>query len=464
VSLQVRVPLVAMAILATTLAVTAFLAYEFLLITRTDDLESILRREIQHFERSLPHFVAGVAEEDRPNISSSSAVRLAVQRYLERDPAGGAFFSLARFDGFVLISPQGPTAMERLADQEALPMPRSSEIETFETTEGDLLSLATDFPVGDGEAVFQVLAPLRPVQVQSIRSLGWLGLAALAGLALGATVLAIILRRSLRPLRDLASTARVADLDDLSQRVPESGGKDEVALLSREINGMLERLERAARDQREFMAAVSHELRTPVTIARGHIEVLESLGAADQEDRERMVTLVREELVRIQRLVEDLMALARSQAKDFVIHYEVRLPAFFQDLRLRLAGLSLNDVRLDQVPDVVIWADGERLAQAMLNLIINAEIHTPAGTPVLAGAHAHDGDVALFVRDKGPGFDPRLREAIPRQVLDHRSGRRSGGLGLAVVAAIVDAHGGKVDVDTGASGTTVTLRIPLRAR
>ena len=184
------------------------------------------------------------------------------------------------------------------------------------------------------------------------------------------------------------------------------------------------------------------------------------------EDREHIVTLVREELVRIQRLVEDLMALARSQAKDFVIHHEVRLPAFFEDLRLRLAGLSLTDVRLGRVPDVVFWADGERLAQAMLNLIINAEIHTPTGTPVVAGADARDGDVALFVRDEGPGFDPRLRNLLsgPVSPSDGRSGRRSGGLGLAVVEAIVDAHGGEVDLDTGGSGTTVTLRIPLRAR
>ncbi len=465
-SLQVRIPLLATAILAVSLGVAAALAFELLLITGRNELEQVLRREQHRFQRSLPRMIEEVREE-ASHPPDTATLRLAVERYFQLNSGTDAYLTIVRIGDDVLRAEEGPAALGRVEDRGQLPVGRSSGLETLDTSEGEILSLTTELAVADpAPATLQVAAPLSPVRAGAVQALTRLGIASLVSLALGGTVLALVLRRALRPLHALASMAREAELEDLSLRVPEPKTTDEVGILARELNRMLERLERAMAGQREFMATVSHELRTPVTIARGHIEVLESLGAESAEDRRQIVSLVRDELLRTQRLVEDLMTLARSKAEDFVIKKPMALSDFFEDLGLRVSGLGIGEVTLHPPPDTTIEADAERLAQAALNLILNAAVHTEPGTRIEVGARNRGEFVEVFVRDDGLGIAPSLLPAIfePFVKGETKAGRRSSGLGLAVVAAVVRAHEGTIDVGTGTGGTTITLRLPVDAR
>jgi two-component system OmpR family sensor kinase len=173
--------------------------------------------------------------------------------------------------------------------------------------------------------------------------------------------------------------------------------------------------------------------------------------------------VVREELQRISRLVEDLMALARAEMDDFVVTVPMRVDRFFDDLELRLTGLGTTDVELRRPEPIEMVGDADRLAQALLNLIVNASVHTPPGTPIVVSARRDGSSVVFSVHDDGPGIDPAIRDRLFQPfVRGHGSGiHRSTGLGLAVVAAVVEAHRGTVRFDTGVHGTTIELRIPL---
>jgi signal transduction histidine kinase len=212
------------------------------------------------------------------------------------------------------------------------------------------------------------------------------------------------------------------------------------------------------------LAAISHELRTPITIARGHIETLESVGSRDPEALSETASVIREELHRMARLVEDLMALARSDTEDFVIPEAVSLPRFFEELELRLTGLGVDRATLYTPPRVTIRADADRLAQAVLNLVVNAHLHAPESSRIEVSAHRNADAVVIVVCDDGPGIDRAIRESAFEPFVKGSTigSHDSTGLGLAVVAAVVKAHGGAAKLDTGDGGTTVSLHIPTR--
>lgn len=459
-SLQVRIPLLGAAVLAASLAIAAVLAFWFILFTRREAIEDALIREQRRVERALPQLVG---EADGSNgIPDAEGLRLAAERYFRLNPGSDAYFTIVRVGDEVVAADDGPDVIERLHASGRIPRNRIPGIETLDTPLGAIVSLLTEIRVADGPpATLQVVAPIEPARAEALRALTWLGVASVSSLALTGGLLALALRRALRPLHTLASTAGTAELDALSLRVPEPRRMDEVGILAREFNRMLERLEAAAAGQRGFMATVSHELRTPVTIASGHIQVLESVGAESPRERAEALSLVRRELVRMRRLVDDLMTVARSKTEGFVVRRPVTLAALFDDLRLRLTGLGTRPVDVLRAPELTIEADRERLAQAVLNLVVNADVHTPAGGHIEVGARREADAVAIAVRDEGPGIDPAIRDTMFEPFVTGGGGHRSSGLGLAVVAAVVEAHQGTVDVDTGPGGTTFTIHLPM---
>lgn len=460
-SLQVRIPMLGMAILTASLAIATVVAFQLILLTRHDDVVDALTREQRQVQRSLPQLAEEVGDEGSSSLRSDT-LRAAAERYFELNRGVDLYMTIVRVEDAVLTSDDGPDTVQRLEPGE-IPQNRHPGLETLDTDFGEILSLQALVPMSDGApATVQVVAAVEPIRAEAWRALIWLGVASAASLVVGGIVLALMLRRALTPLHALASSmAGAVELEDLGLRVPEPREMNEVGVLTREFNRMLERLEGAAAGQREFMASVSHELRTPVTIARGHIEVLESVGAEKTRDRAETVALVREELIRMQRLVDDLMAVARSRTDEFVVKRPVALPAFFDDLGLRLTGLGTRPVSLGPVPEISIDADGERLAQAVLNLIVNADVHTPQGSRIEVGARDEGEAAAIFVQDRGPGIDPSIRDTMFEPFVKGSAETQPGGVGLAVVAAVVDAHEGKIEVATGPGGTTFTLRIPI---
>lgn len=476
-SLRVRVPLTAIGVFAVSLAVATLLAYQLLLQAGQGDIDVVLDRERERFETAMTTLLAeeidqledeAVEAEQDPDadpvtVDALTAMQRAARRYLQLNPGTESYWNIIRTEGSPpLASANGPDPLEPLFRAGTLPEGDLGSRETIPSDAGDLRSSSAPIVLSGTEVgSYQIVAPLRPVRDEALQAAGLVAAAAGVSLLLGAALLTTTLWRSLSPLRTLATTARSTELRRLDTRVKQPEGDDEVGLLAREFNAMLGRLERASADQHAFMASISHELRTPITIARGHLEVLRTLGDTDPEAREEVVAVVEDELHRMGRLVEDLMAIARAEMDDFARLREIELVAFFEDLELKLAGLGVGQLRIEPPPPVVLAADPDRLAQAVLNLANNAHRHTPDGTRITIRAVEHRDQVAIEVGDDGPGIPERILDRIFEPFVTAGDRAHSTGLGLAVVRAVVDAHGGHVQLDTGPDGTRFALLLPL---
>ena len=265
--------------------------------------------------------------------------------------------------------------------------------------------------------------------------------------------------RVLAPVRLVRTTAEQIGESDLTRRI-EVRGNDDVAQLARTFNRMLDRLQDAFTTQRRFLDDAGHELRTPITVVRGHLEVMSD----DPADRERTMALVISELDRMKRMVDDLLLLAKAQRPDFLTLGPVELSELTVELLATARVLGDRRWRLDALAEETVVADGERLTQALMQLTHNAVAHTRTGDLIEIGSAVRDGHVELWVRDSGPGVDADVRERIFDRFARADGAMREGaGLGLAIVASIADAHGGRVRLDsTPGHGATFILDIPLR--
>ncbi len=259
------------------------------------------------------------------------------------------------------------------------------------------------------------------------------------------------------PLRRMARVAAQVDDGDLHPRMdttPRAAG--EIRVLAESFNRMLDRLAEAFAAQRDFIADASHELRTPLTVIGGQLEVLAAQDHPAPEDVRRVERLVAAEIARTSRLVDDMLLLARSERRDFLQYREFELEPFVAELWF---GARIGEARrfeLSPIPDGVLAADPDRLAQALRNLIRNAVEHTrgPDGLVRLEVTARPGGMVRFVVLDDGPGIDDaELEQVFERfhRTDDDRSRKTGGaGLGLAIVRAIARAHGG--DARAVASG------------
>jgi signal transduction histidine kinase len=267
--------------------------------------------------------------------------------------------------------------------------------------------------------------------------------------------------RLLSPLRTLRGTAEEIGETDLSRRIAVVGN-DDITALTRTVNGMLDRLEAAFVDQREFLDDAGHELRTPLTVLRGHLELLDVENPTDVEETR---ALLLGEVDRMARLVGDLMLLAKSDRPDFVTTAPVGLAGLTSGLLAKARGLGDRDWLLDAVGDTTVAIDEQRITQAVLQLADNAVKHTRPGDVVAIGS-SYDGHVVqLWVRDTGPGIPPADRhqifERFGRSVF--AAGDEGFGLGLSIVRAIADAHGGSVFVeDAVPTGARFVISLPHR--
>jgi two-component system, OmpR family, sensor kinase len=292
---------------------------------------------------------------------------------------------------------------------------------------------------------------------QTIRVTAW---AALAALLVGTVVATGLARRILVPLNRVTATAREISDTDLSRRLA-AEGSDEVAELATTFNAMLDRLETAFEQQRQFIDDAGHELRTPITVIRGHLELLD---VSNPEDRADTVALVLDELDRMHRMVEDLLTLARADQPDFIAPVLLDLDDLTTSIHRKALGLSTGHRWvLDEVAVGMVEADGQRVTQAMMQLAANAARHTPTGSTIAIGSAINATDLRLWVRDDGPGIDADDQARIFERFARGAGPRRTdgAGLGLAIVRVIAEAHGGDITLDsTPGHGATFTLRIP----
>ena len=306
---------------------------------------------------------------------------------------------------------------------------------TAVTETGEFRYLAV--PVRANEEVRGVFVVTSQIDAERDEIEAAVGAAALVGsiaLLLGSLVAYLAAGRVLHPLRELIETARSIEESDLTARI-EVSGNDELAELGRTFNGMLDRLEQAFGSQRELIRSVSHEMRTPITIVRGHLELL----GDDPEERRETIELVTDELDRMNRLVQDLLTLARAERPDFLSPDQVAVHSFLDEIVSKAGALGDREWRIDddRAP-FEAELDRQRLSQAILNLADNAIKQTRDGDPITLGAEAVGQDrLRFWVGDTGPGIPPEMRDRIFER-FERGDGRRySGtGLGLAIVKAI----------------------------
>jgi signal transduction histidine kinase len=265
----------------------------------------------------------------------------------------------------------------------------------------------------------------------------------------------------LAPMRSLITTAKSVSESDLSQRLPVQG-QGEMAELATTFNDMMDRLQASFESQRNFINDAGHELRTPVTIIRGHLELIDD----DPQERAETVALVLDELDRMARMVDDLVLLAKSERPDF-LHYEpVDVQNLTEELFAKVQGLADRHWNLAEVAQGKTQIDRYRITQAVINLAHNAVQHTQMGDKISLGSMVQSDMLHLWVQDTGEGIaqtdQVQIFERFARAAKSRRRSEGSG-LGLSIVQAIVESHGGQIVLNSQLRfGSTFTLILPLR--
>jgi two-component system OmpR family sensor kinase len=322
-----------------------------------------------------------------------------------------------------------------------------------------------------GSGVTVVAAPLTEIEATLNRLL------LLEALVIGGVLLVLgfvawaVVRVGLLPLDRIGHTAGAIAGGDLSHRVESVDPRTEVGRLGIALNAMLDRLEgaftqrQASEDRlRRFLADASHELRTPLASIRGYAELFRMGAARSPEDVEKAMRRIEDEAARMGVLVEDLLMLARLDEIAEAPHTSVNVAALVGDaVDDARAVAPVREIALSSSSSAdggaVVLGDAHQLRQVFANLLRNALVHTPAGTPIDVSVGSADGSVRVDVRDHGPGLpagDPAaLFERFWRAEGGRERGKAGAGLGLAIVAAIVDAHGGTVSAADAVDGGAV---------
>jgi two-component system OmpR family sensor kinase len=459
------------AVVSVLVATTATLVMRSYLTGRLDDqLAESMERAQDEFRRDPPGFEPGGPAGDAFCGNTPP---------LARGQAAGsltAVFTDNCYSGLVIPSSGQPrplsgtalTALERVEPDAA---PRTIAVPAL----GSYRAAATT--TADGNTVVQAL-PTAEVDGTITSLIRWETLLAVAGIAVAAVLGRVLVRRQLQPLREVAATAhRVTTLPLSSGEVGETvrvppeltDPANEVGQVGAALNQMLGHVERAldARHEseqqaRQFLADASHELRTPLSTIKGYAELGRRTGRADPD---QVLAKIEAEAGRMSSLVEDMLLLARLDAGRDIEHHAVDLT--------RLVVEAVDDARVVDpdrrwtfdVPEepVVVTGDEQRLHQAVTNLLTNATRHTPEGTTVSVRLRPGE-HVRIEVHDDGPGVDPALVPTLFERFTrgDDSRTRASGGagLGLSLVRAIAQAHGGTADVRSTPGDTTFSITLP----
>ena len=287
---------------------------------------------------------------------------------------------------------------------------------------------------------------------------------ALAGGVLVATALAWFLsRRITQPMLALSRAADEVASGQYAVDIPDVPGGSEVGDLAERFRQMAARLGQTDERERNFLMSVSHELRTPLTAIRGHVEALREGLVEDPDLRAESLDVIAAEAGRLERLVGDVLDLAKLDADRFTVHHEEvdmeRLcdqayAAFGEEARRRSI-----DYRQEMEDRPVIVSDGDRVLQIISNLLSNAFRWTPDGGKIELSLGAENGAVRVAVGDTGPGISPEDRERIFRPFWSRDAS--GSGLGLAIAHELAQALGGRIELETEAGrGSRFELVLP----
>lgn len=487
-------------ILLTILGVAAFGMIATGAVTFLEQREQVLERidrrlaatadDVQYVASSVAESRATENSNNSPRTLVNQVLRMSLQRIIPDHNE-----SVLGVIGGKAALTSGASAAFAIHDDKAFVARVVAETQSGETMRGTArTSLGTlryvAIPVRDSTStergVFVAAYNLDAEMATIIHSVRIFSFAAIGTLVIVALVGAVVAGRLLRPIRQLQRTAATITTVDLSQRIP-IRGTDDISNMAQTVNHMLDRISRGMDAQRQLLDDVRHELRTPVTIVRGHLELMD---AHDANDVRQTRDLVIDELDRMNTLVSDIALLSEASSNSDSGFASHDLESFAQMVFDKAQALATDRVwRAEFSAAGRAVFDADRITQAWLQLAENAVKYSQPGTEITLGTRMVDADGAvdasksahtvstpqwqLFVRDRGVGIEPAMRDKVFdrfRRVGTTR-GVEGSGLGLAIVQAIANVHGGVAAIAAGqdgkpaapasAPGTTVTVTLPF---
>lgn len=460
-SIRNRIVIGYVVLIAVALIITLLVA-RVALVSRLDhDIDTRLADEVAQLEvivaEGNPDTGAGFAD-------AASLFDIHLRRVLPDDD--GAFYTLVDGDPY-LLSFDAPLDLSTDPDVvDAWATVESSTFDTIDSTAGPVRLLIVPVELEANSGTFVAATFTRDARSELDDVFRVLALVGTLVLLASALIALTIAARVIRPIRELtAVTTSITDAD-LSARLPVDGD-DEIAELSKTFNAMMARLEAGFASQRSFLDDVAHELRTPITIIQGHLDVL----GDDPVEREETKAVLTDELIRMNRYVDDLLVLAQAERPDFLRLAETDLDVMLDSIMAKVPGLGFREWVVESRFHASAMLDEQRIVQAVLNLAQNAVRHSDDGSRIGIGmaeapdATSDDGRSAfrVWVSDAGTGVDPAIVDALFERHIRSASSRSDGGvgLGLSIVDAIAVAHGGRVFAEpTDREGATFTIELP----
>lgn len=326
-------------------------------------------------------------------------------------------------------------------------------------------------PIVDGEhkiAVLQVAVRLDVINQARVGLTNILTIIWLVSFLFSGNAAWLTLGQTLKPLEAITETAeQINRADDLSRRLPYHGPEnDEIGSLVNSFNQTLERLEALFTSQQRLLADVSHELRTPLTVIKGNVDLMRRMKKLDEES----LMSIDHEAGRLTRLVGGLLLLAQAESGKLAlsmqqVELDLLLTEVFQEMSI-LAGNRVR-VHLNEIDQVYVKGDRDRLKQVFINLVANAIQYTPQGGEVFLSLERIGEQARIICRDTGPGIPaedlPHIFERFYRAEKSRTRGKTTGfGLGLSIANWIVERHGGRIEVDSKeGQGTTFAIWLPV---
>jgi signal transduction histidine kinase len=457
-SLRFRLPALFLAGLALAGLVSTIISIGLFREYTEDRLVAELRREARGLSSLYAEQARNVAEAPE----GQQPVPLATRR-LEQASGSRIFYAGTR------IFYGQPSGLRNLP-HDIVPW-RDGEVRTFEFTPPgaarEYLAVSSPLRLGPREPYFGALVVAKPraeLRDRWLTLIERLALAGLAGIAVAAALAWYVTRKITEPVESLAEAADQIAEGKYDVELPSPPSGDEIGHLASRFGQMAERLQEAEELERNFLMTVSHELRTPLTAIRGHVDALREGVAQDEASRRESLEVIAAEARRLERLVGDVLDLAKLDTRRFTLRSEevdmARLlerayTAFSEEARRR--GIDYQS-EINAHP--VIVADGDRVLQIISNLLSNAFRWTPDGGQVGLELDQANGLISVAVQDTGPGIPEDERDRIFRPFWSRDGGGT--GLGLAIARELATAHGGHIDLESEPGrGSRFELVLPV---
>ncbi len=468
-SLRVKLTLYYLAILTAVLLIFGISIYYYLSRSLVMTVDEVLAVHLKKIEYNMAiNAGADVSDHPAPDIDDEHLLQISPHITQIIDDEGRITDQM--------MSPKHAVLPIDMARLRALDVGKSY-FDSVKLKDGELVRVAVrrvkDHD-GSGSYFIRLGQSLESLRIARRRLIVILGIAIPAALLLGSYGGLLLANQALRPVDRITRAAEQISTGDLAERVPTPAKMDEVGRLAVTFNQMISRLQAAFERQRQFTSDASHEMRTPLAVMRGDIEIA-LRRERPAEEYKRVLTSNLEEIVRLSRLVEDLLMLARADSGRVELRREpVDLNKLCQQMveyifplaQQKGQDLIYEPVGASPATEIKINADLQRIKQLLLNLLDNAIKYTDYGGTVKLSLKIDGKDVLMSVSDTGRGIPPEdlphIFERFFRKSKSTSDRTATGfGLGLSIVKWIVDSHGGKIEAKSEVGkGTAFIVKFP----